>query len=87
MLKALETKYNGRLFRSRLEARWAVFFGALGIPYVYEYAFWRDLPEKWIWALSASLMTFVIVILLTGALVWFVRHRPSQSRRVGRAGF
>lgn len=35
-LKAIETVYNGYRFRSRLEARWAVFFGALRIPYEYE---------------------------------------------------
>lgn len=26
---AIQTEYNGYLFRSRLEARWAVFFDAL----------------------------------------------------------
>jgi hypothetical protein len=36
MLKAIETIYNGYRFRSRLEARWAVFFDALGIKYEYE---------------------------------------------------
>ena len=35
-IKAIETHYNGYRFRSRLEARWAVFFDAVGIPYVYE---------------------------------------------------
>lgn len=34
--KAIETKYDGYKFRSRLEARWAVFFNTLGIPYEYE---------------------------------------------------
>ena len=29
MIKAIETVYNGYRFRSRLEARWAVFFDAL----------------------------------------------------------
>lgn len=37
MRKAIETKYNGFRFRSRLEARWAVFFDKLGIKYNYEY--------------------------------------------------
>ncbi len=32
----LETRYAGHRFRSRLEARWAVFFDALGIPWQYE---------------------------------------------------
>jgi hypothetical protein len=36
MLKAIETFYNGYRFRSRLEARWAVFFDSLGIEYQYE---------------------------------------------------
>ena len=35
-IKPIETIYNGYRFRSRLEARWAVFFDALGIPYEYE---------------------------------------------------
>lgn len=35
-VKAIETVYNGYRFRSRLEARWAVFFDTMGIRYVYE---------------------------------------------------
>ena len=35
-IKAIETKYNGYKFRSRLEARWAVFFDAATIKYEYE---------------------------------------------------
>jgi len=35
-IKAIETRYKGYRFRSRLEARWAVFFDALGIPWEYE---------------------------------------------------
>jgi hypothetical protein len=31
MLQAIETFYRGYRFRSRLEARWAVLFDALGI--------------------------------------------------------
>lgn len=36
-IKPIETFYNGYRFRSRLEARWAVFFDAMGIEYLYEY--------------------------------------------------
>jgi hypothetical protein len=36
MVKAIDTNYNGHRFRSRLEARWAVFFDSLGIKYRYE---------------------------------------------------
>lgn len=35
-MKAIETVYKGYRFRSRLEARWAVFFDAAGIKYLYE---------------------------------------------------
>lgn len=35
-IKAIETIYNGYKFRSRLEARWAVFFDKAGIEYEYE---------------------------------------------------
>ncbi len=35
-IKPIETVYNGYRFRSRLEARWAVFFDALGVKYEYE---------------------------------------------------
>ena len=36
MIKAIETRYKGYRFRSRLEARWAVFFDAAGIDWQYE---------------------------------------------------
>jgi hypothetical protein len=35
-MKAIETRYKNHLFRSRLEARWAVFFDSLGIRWEYE---------------------------------------------------
>ncbi len=35
-MKAIETIYNGYRFRSRLEARWAVFFDTLGVKWEYE---------------------------------------------------
>src|ERR1051326_875288 len=35
-IKAIETRYAGYRFRSRLEARWAVYFGASGIKWEYE---------------------------------------------------
>ena len=36
MIKSIETKYKGYRFRSRLEARWAVFFDEVGIKWEYE---------------------------------------------------
>ena len=35
-IKAIETQYKGYRGRSRLEARWAVFFDALGVKWEYE---------------------------------------------------
>jgi len=39
---AIETKYAGVVFRSRLEARWAHFFDALGVTWHYE-------PQPYTW--------------------------------------
>jgi hypothetical protein len=36
MIKAIETRYKGYRFRSRLEARWAVFFETLKLRWQYE---------------------------------------------------
>lgn len=36
IIKAMETEYKGILFRSRLEARWAILFDALELEWVYE---------------------------------------------------
>jgi hypothetical protein len=35
-IKAIDTRYRGHLFRSRLEARWAVFFDWMGVIWEYE---------------------------------------------------
>lgn len=57
MIKAIETVYNGYRFRSRLEARWAVFFTHLGLIYQYEpegydlSGIWY-LPDFWLPALD-----------------------------------
>lgn len=45
-MKAIETRYKGYRFRSRLEARWAVFFDALGIRWQYEVEGF-ELPITW----------------------------------------
>jgi hypothetical protein len=54
MLQAIETIYKDYRFRSRLEARWAVFFDAMGIKWEYEIeGFLLDdgtkyLPDFWL---------------------------------------
>lgn len=35
-MRVIETRYKCHLFRSRLEARWAVYFDSLGIKWIYE---------------------------------------------------
>lgn len=51
--RAIETIYHGCRFRSRLEARWAVFFDALNMPWEYEKEGFdldgtRYLPDFWL---------------------------------------
>ena len=53
MTGAIETRYAGILFRSRIEARWALFFDTLGVPYEYEKEGFdldglRYLPDFWL---------------------------------------
>lgn len=52
-VKAIETIYRGYRFRSRLEARWAIFFDAMGEPWEYEKEGFdlkgvRYLPDFWL---------------------------------------
>jgi hypothetical protein len=47
-IKAIQTEYNGYKFRSRLEARWAVFFDAAGIKYEYEPEGFENEGIKWL---------------------------------------
>lgn len=46
MVDAIETRYRGYRFRSRLEARWAVFFDHMGIEFQYEPEGYK-LPSGW----------------------------------------
>lgn len=53
-IRAVQTRYKGYAFRSRLEARWAVFFDHLGIKWEYEPEGFelgnglRYLPDFWL---------------------------------------
>src|ERR671932_2033468 len=48
-MQPIETWYNGTLFASLLEARWAVFFDAAGIPWEYEHLGYKlgELGKTW----------------------------------------
>lgn len=53
MVQAIETHYAGCRFRSRLEARWAVFFDHLGVQWEYEHQGYSlpsgpYLPDFWL---------------------------------------
>lgn len=57
-MKAIKTRYRGYAFRSRLEARWAVFFSQLGLPWEYEKEGYElpsglYLPDFWLPTLNA----------------------------------
>lgn len=52
-MQAIQTYYKGILFRSRLEARWAVFFDCMNIIWEYELEGFQDrrikyLPDFWL---------------------------------------
>jgi hypothetical protein len=53
-IQPIETGYKGYLFRSRAEARWAVFYDALGVSWLYEPEGFelgdgiRYLPDFWL---------------------------------------
>ena len=57
-IQSTPTEYDGYVFRSYLEARWAAFFNALRVPYRYEPKWfdlgrWRYLPDFWLPTLDA----------------------------------
>lgn len=47
-VRAIETEYRGHLFRSRLEARWAVFFDHMQIQWKYEPEGFTDGVERYL---------------------------------------
>ncbi len=47
-VKPIETLYNGVTFRSRLEARWAVFFDMWGIEWQYEPEGFETAAGRWV---------------------------------------
>ena len=75
MIKAIETIYKGYRFRSRLEARWAIFFEELGIDWEYEKEGY-DLGE-----LGWYLPDFEIK--LSNGEEWFVEVKGNIEDRLG----
>lgn len=53
LIQAIQTRYAGLYFRSRLEARWATFYNSLRVPFEYEkegFNLWGNsyLPDFWL---------------------------------------
>jgi len=71
----IETLYGGCRFRSRLEARWAVFFDALDLRWEYE-------PEAFALPSGAYLPDFRLH--LASGPVWFEVKAPHASRNDAR---
>lgn len=79
-IQAIETRYAGRRFRSRLEARWSVFFDRLGVRWDYEPQgymidgmpylpdFW--LPDANVWVEVKGVMTAPMLRTLIKAAWW-----------------
>jgi len=72
-IKAIETIYKGFRFRSRLEARWAVFFDKVGIEWQYE-AQGFNLPDG-----TTYLPDFFLPQIRNGLWVEIKGQRPTES--------
>jgi len=72
-IKAIETHYKGCHFRSRLEARWAVFLDVLGVRWEYEKQGF-DLPS------GPYLPDFWIVPAANGRAAW-LEIKPEQPTK------
>lgn len=77
-IKAIETEYAGCLFRSRLEARWAVFFDSLGIS-------WEHEPEGFETSVGNYLPDFRITV--GAAPYWFEVKPPGYEYDSRHWGF
>lgn len=70
LLRPIETRYMGYRFRSRLEARWAVFFDAVGVIWEYE-------PEGFV---LPSGTCYLPDFRLTGYRIQYVEIKPISVR-------
>ena len=73
MIKAIQTKYKGRNFRSRLEARWAVFFQEMGYDWDYEVEGFVLENGEW------YLPDFVVRTKDRPDLVWYYEIKPRHQ--------
>ncbi len=100
-MKAVQTRYKGFYFRSRLEARYAVLFDSLGIHWWYEkwnYGFvgFRVFPavkpDYWVvvkprWPIDpVDLIPLERATRLGGTAAWFFVGVPEEGMAVDAAG-
>lgn len=94
-INAIPTQYGDRLFRSRLEARWAVFFDALEIRWDYEPQTFTDgslwyVPDFWVTGLSCFIevkptlptkeeMLKADLVVAAGADIFFAVGAPTKT--------
>ena len=73
-MQPIETKYNGIVYRSRLEARWAMYFESLPCSFYYE-------PEGFnfgsVWYLPDFQVIFPVCKGLEGAWEYYVEIKPT----------
>jgi hypothetical protein len=72
MIKAIETRYAGCRFRSRLEARWAVFFDACDIKWEYE-------PEGFVLDDGTKYLPDFLLTFGTGETLWCEVKPPNSD--------
>lgn len=77
-MRAIETRYKGYRFRSRLEARWAVFFDNMGIKYEYE-------PEGFVLAGGTHYLPDFRVTTPQGRTIWYEVKANDDSSGVDKA--
>lgn len=82
-VKAIETAYKGHRFRSRLEARWAVFFDALGLAWNYEPEGYEKDGERYLPDFRLTLGDEVWWAEIKGDAAWLNDNRDQLSRWFG----
>lgn len=85
-IKAIPTRYAGHHFRSRLEARWAVFFDAAGIAWQYEPQGYQ-LPSGRYYLPDFYLPECATWIEVKGAEDQLDRDLMSEAAHIPRPGF
>lgn len=77
-MKSIETKYHGVKFRSKLEARWAMFFDLCGIKWEYEPKkfYWEDGTVYW-----PDFLLHDVEIPYTGTLDIYVEVKGHMSHK------